>query len=106
VHECEAGVGGAKSREGAALVCVEEALGPSDGRQPDRHHSFEDLGDGFEEDDDAEGGGGVVGGLARFVQDNSIGGFQGRGWYPIAASGERSPRMIVGLTWFTLFQTK
>jgi len=67
VHEFEAGVGGAESREGAALVRVEEAFGLGDGRQSDCHHPFEDLGDSFEEDDDAKGGGGVVGGLARLV---------------------------------------
>jgi len=73
--EGEAGVGGAKSREGAAVVWVEETFGVGDGRQPDCHNLFEDFGDGFEEDDDMEGGGGVVGGLAGFIQDNTIGGF-------------------------------
>jgi len=76
VHESEAGVGGAESWQGAALVRVEEASRPSDGGQSDRHYLREDLGDGLEEDNDAEGGGGVVGGLARLVQDHPIGGFE------------------------------
>ena len=71
----EAGVGGAESREGAALVWVEETLGLCDGGQSDCHHSFKDLRDCFEEDDDAKVGGGVVGGFAGFVQDHSVGGF-------------------------------
>jgi len=75
LSEGEAGVGGAESREEAALVRVEEASGFCNGRQSECHYPFEDLGDGFEEDDDVEGGGGVVGGLAGLVQDYSVGGF-------------------------------
>jgi len=67
VSESKAGVGGAKSWQGAALVGVEKAFGSGDGSQPDCHHTFEDLGDGFEEDDYAEGGGGVVGGFSGLV---------------------------------------
>jgi len=43
VHEGEAGVGGAESWQGAALVWVEEASRPSDGGQSDRHYPFQDL---------------------------------------------------------------
>ena len=82
VHECEAGVGGTKSREGAALFRVEEAFGLGDGRQSDCHYPFQNFGNGFEEDDDSKGGGGVVGGLARLVQHYYIGGFQGGGVVP------------------------
>jgi len=57
VGESEAGVGGAEARERAALVRVKEALGSGDGRQPDCHHPFKDFGDGFKQNDDAEGGG-------------------------------------------------
>jgi len=67
VHKGEAGVGGAQSWQGAVMVWVEEAFRPGDGGQSDRHYSLEDLCDGLEEDDDAEGNGGVVGGLAGFV---------------------------------------
>ena len=74
--ECEAGVCGAESREGAELVRVEEALGFGDGRQPDCHYPFEDLRDGLEEENDAEGRGGFVGGLAWFIQDYTVGGLQ------------------------------
>ena len=74
--ESKAGVGGAKSGQGAALAWVKESFGLGDGRQPACHQLFEDLRDCFEEDDDAEGGGVVVGGLTGLVQDYSIGGFQ------------------------------
>jgi len=67
VRERETGIGGAESWEGPALVGVKKAFGPGDGGQSDRHYPFQDLGDGFEEDDDAEGGRGVVAGLARLV---------------------------------------
>jgi len=76
VHEGEAGVRGAKSWQGAALVQVEEASRPSDGGQSDLHYPFEDLPDGLEEDNDAEGGGGVVAGLSSLVQDHLVGGFK------------------------------
>ena len=76
MHEGEAGVGGAESWQGAELVRVKEASRPCDGRQSDRHYPFEDFRDGFEEDKDAEGGRGVVGGLAGLVQDHSVGSFE------------------------------
>jgi len=75
VCEGEAGAGGAESTVGAALVWVEETFRFGNGRQPDRYHPFENLRDDFEEADDTEGGGGVVGGFAGFIQDHSIGGF-------------------------------
>ena len=39
----EADIGGAESREGAALLWVVETFGFGDGGQSDCHHSFEDL---------------------------------------------------------------
>jgi len=32
--------------------------------------------------------------------------FRDGGWYPNGTRGERSPRMIAGLIWFTLFHTE
>jgi len=75
VCEGEAGVGGAEPWKRATLVWRVETLGFSDGRQPNCHYPFKDVGDGFMEDDDAEGGAGVVGGLAGLVPDHPIGGF-------------------------------
>ena len=75
MSEGEAGVRGAEARERAALVTVKEALGPGDGGQPHRHYPFQDLRYGFESDYDAEGGRGVVGGFARLVKDDPVGGF-------------------------------
>jgi len=75
VCESEAGVGGAESREGAALIMVEQALGSGDGGQSDRHDSFKDLRDGFEADYYPEGGGGVVGSLSRLVENHPVRGF-------------------------------
>ena len=85
--EGEAGVGGAESGEGAALVWVEEAFGFGDGRQPDCHHQFEDLSDGFEEDNDTKRGLGVVGGLAGFIQGYPVGGLQRWGVVPECYQG-------------------
>ena len=72
--EGEAGVGGAEPGEGAALVWMEETFGFRNGRLSDCHHSFEDLGDGFEEDHETKGSRGVVGVLGRLVEDYAIGG--------------------------------
>jgi len=58
---------------------VEEPLGFGDGRLSDRQHPFKDFQDGFNEDNDAKGGGGGVGGLAGLVQDYPVGVFQGLG---------------------------
>jgi len=58
------------------LILVEQTLGSSDGGQPDRHHPFEDPGNGFEEGDDEERDGGVIAGLARLVQDHPVCSFQ------------------------------
>jgi len=75
VHEREAGVGGAESWQGAGLVWREKALGPGEGGQPDPHYPLKDFRDGFEEDNDTEGGGGIVGGLTRLVQNHPVRGF-------------------------------
>jgi len=54
---------------------VEEVSRARDGGQSDGHYPFENRCDGFEEDNDAEGSGGVVGGLAGLVEDDRVGGF-------------------------------
>jgi len=76
MREGQACVGGAESRQGAALVWVEETFGPSVGGQLDPHYPFKDFRNGFKEDNHAEGPRGVIGGLAGFVQDHPIGSFQ------------------------------
>ena len=58
---------------------MEEAFGSSDGGPSSRHHPFETLGDGLEEAHDTEGGRGVVGDLAGYMQDHPIGGLEGGG---------------------------
>ena len=65
--EGKAGVGVAESRKGAALVWMEETLGTGDGGEPDRDSPFKDFRNLFEEDNDTEGGGRVVGGLAELL---------------------------------------
>jgi len=67
VREGEACIGQAEPGEGPALVRVEETPGFGDGRQPDCHYPLEDLGDGFGENNEGEGGGGVGEGLTGFV---------------------------------------
>ena len=85
--EGEAGVGGADPWEGAARVRVEEALGFCNDRQPDCHYPFEDLGCGFEEDDDAEGARGVIGGLTRLVEHYTVCRLQRGGVVPKSPQG-------------------
>ena len=77
MHEGGAGVGEADSGQGAALLWVEEASRSSDGGQSDRHHPFDSLRDSFEEDNDAKGGRGIIGGLAGLIQDYPVGSFKG-----------------------------
>ena len=55
---------------------------PCQGGESDGEDSFEDLGDGFEEDDDTEGGRRVVGRLAGFVEDNPVCVFEAGGMVP------------------------
>ena len=80
VHEREAGVGGAESQRGAALAWMEEALGPGEGTQPDCHYPLKDFRDGLDENDNTEGGGGIVEGLAGLVQNHLLGAFGEGGW--------------------------
>jgi len=58
---------------------MEEALGSSDGGQSEGHHPVNGFQNGFEDDNDVERGGGIVGGLAGLIQDHHVGGFHGRG---------------------------
>ena len=57
-------VPGAEAREGATLVWVKQARLPCQGGESNGEDAFQDLGDGFEENDDAERGRSVVGRLA------------------------------------------
>jgi len=66
---------------------MEKAPGSSDGGQSDRHHPFENFWIGFEEDDDGEGGQGVIGGLAGLFQDHSVGCYKGGGVVPESYHG-------------------
>jgi len=72
----EAGVQGAKAREGAALVTVEHVPGAVDGRELDRHDSFENPQQSLEKDYYAEGCWGVVRRLSCFVKDTAVRIFQ------------------------------
>src|ERR1700712_3056243 len=72
-----AGVRSAQAWEGAALIWVEEASSPCQGRQPNGHDPFQDLGDSSEEDNDAEGGRGVVRSFAGLVQHHTVGPLEG-----------------------------
>ena len=65
-------VRGAKAGEGATLVWVKQARPPCQGGESNGDDAFEDLGDGFEEDDDTEGSRSVVGRFAGFVEDNPV----------------------------------
>ena len=79
MREREGGVSGAESREGPALIWLEETFGFDDGGESDSHDPLEDLRDGFEGDNDTERGGRVVRCLAELIQDYPIGAFSWMG---------------------------
>ena len=55
--------------------------------EPHGHEPFEYFRESFEEDDDAERGRGVVRGLARFVEDNTVGPLEAGGVVTEAGQG-------------------
>jgi len=65
--------------KGATLVAVKETGMSGDGREPRGNNSLKNLRDGLEEDDNAKGEGGIIGGFAGFVEDNAVGFFHGGG---------------------------
>ena len=73
---------GTEAREGATLVRVKQACFPCQGGESDGKDAFEDLGDGFKEDDNAKGGRSVVGRFAGFVEDNPVRVFEAGGVVP------------------------
>ena len=79
MHEGDYCVRGAKAREGAALVRVEQANLPCQGGEPDRNDAFKDLRNRFEEDDYSERGRGVLGWLAGFVPNDPVRVFESGG---------------------------
>ena len=83
VGEGRSGVERGEAGEGAGLVGVEEAAGPGDEGEAGGGYSFHNFGEGLQENYDSEGGRRVVGGLAGFVQDNSVGLFERRGMVSI-----------------------
>ena len=50
------GVEGGKAGEGAGLMGVEEGAGPGNESEAGGRNAFYDFGEGFEKDDDPEGG--------------------------------------------------
>ena len=80
-------VRGAEAREGAALVGVEQACMSCQSGEPDGEDAFEDLRDGFEENNDAERSQGVVGWLARLVQHDPVCMFESGGVVPKGGQG-------------------
>ena len=68
-----------ESRAGPCLMRMEQAHVPGEEGKAGGSDSFKYLGESFEEHNDSEGGGGVVRGLARFIQHNSIRLLQRRG---------------------------
>ena len=75
-------VRGAEAGEGATLVWVKQARIPCQGGESNGEDAFEDLGYGFDKDDDTEGGRSVVGRLAGFVEDNPACVFEAGGMVP------------------------
>jgi len=66
----QAGVIDAEVCDRAVLVRVEESFGVGDARKPDSDDLFPDFRYCFLEDDDTQGGRGVLGDLFRLVQDD------------------------------------
>ena len=85
---------------------MEESCSACKGRKPSRHEAFQDLRDGVEEDYDTEGGGRVVEGLAKGVEDHTIGRFHGGGVVPEGHPGREWGKEDVGLEALTRVQTE
>ena len=83
MREGRGGVEGGETGEGAGLVRVEEGTGPGNEGKARGGDAFHDLGEGLKEDNNPEGGGGVIGGLAWLVQDDAVGFLEGRGVVPV-----------------------
>ena len=73
---------GAEARKGATLVGVKQSRLSCQGGESDGENTFEDFRNGLEEDDDAEGGWGVVGWFAGLVKDNPVGVLETGGMVP------------------------
>ena len=88
---------GAEAGEGAALVRVTQACLSCQGGEPDCENALNDFGDSFEEDNDAEGGRGVVARFAGFVEDNSICVFESGGMVSKGDQGSQEVQEEVGV---------
>ena len=75
-------VRGTEAREGAAMVWVKQARLSRKGCEPYGEDALKDHRDSLEENDDAEGGWGVIGRFARLVKDNSVCVFETGGVVP------------------------
>ena len=78
---------------------MSEAQGTGGRGQTKSRKSFEDLGNGFEQDNDAKGRRSTVIGLAWFVQDNTVGLLHGYWVVPVGEerSKQRWKEPLVGL---------
>jgi len=63
----------AQTCKGPTLIGVQEAKGAGGGGKTKSRKSFKDLGDSFEQDNDAKGSRCTVIRFAWFVQDNAVG---------------------------------
>jgi len=73
------GVEGGEAREGSCLVRMKQAYVAGQEGETSSNDSLQYLGQGFEQDNDPEGGRGIIGGLARLIQHHAICFLQGGG---------------------------
>ena len=76
ISEGSAGIKGGEIGEGSALIGMEKPNVSGDRGKTRSDNPFQDFGDCLEEDDNPEGGRGVIGLFAWLVEDNTIGFFE------------------------------
>jgi len=65
--EGRCGVESGEAREGSCLVRVKQAYMPGQEGETESDDSLQYFGKSFKQDDDPEGGRGIIGGLARLI---------------------------------------
>jgi len=99
VGESSDSVKTAQTGQGPSLIGVQEAKGAGGRGETKSRKSFEDFGDGLEQDNDAKGSRCMVIGFAWFIQDNAVGLLHGYGVVPMGekSSEQRWKKPLVGL---------
>ena len=90
------GIKGGERGEGPTLIGEEEASISGNWGKAGSDNPLQDFRDSLEEDDDAEGGRGIIELLGRLVEDNTIGLFERGGVVTEPQEGPRRETSIPG----------